>query len=129
VPAPAACLGPSELARCPSGALVAPPRHRCGPCGAVWATRHPGRPPDAAEAAEHRAILDLWRERVGPWCPGDATPGLEPHDPHPSADLTVHHAGLPVAAGGPRATGGADKRVLCRARNAQLGVRLPAELR
>lgn len=129
-----ACLGPSELARCPHGTLVGATNAygRCGPCQVAWQAGHPHRPPDDAERAEHAAILAAWLAEVGPVCAG-ADPTIDglwhPPHPHPPAGLTVDHWSSPVALGGPRSTGGAGKRVICRTLNSQLGGRLGAALK
>ena len=125
MPTTTACLGPTPTDRCPDGAVVQRPRRRCRPCAATWAQAQVGRPPDAAEAAEHARLLAGWVAANGWWCPGDEGSRHGPHPVQPDT-LTIHHLD-PVVAGGVRV--GGPKAVLCRTQNSRLGALVAGELR
>lgn len=121
-----ACLGPSELARCPHGALAPPAARRCAPCAAVWAATHTRRPYDHLDRLDNEAILDAWRAIAGPRCPGCPISGGRPHTVDETTNpLTVDHTpSVAIADQLGLELDSLGKRVRCRAGNAALGAHL-----
>jgi hypothetical protein len=107
---------------CPASAIVtvrpgSKQAARCPRCAkAHEARRRQRRPYDHAERLEHQAIIAAWVALHGWTCPGC---GPSDGKPHPSTDLTVDHAEMPVALGGRRVA--QRKRVVCRPGNSAAG--------
>ena len=117
------CLGPGNGQQCPHGYNMPKKIPRCIDCKRAVQrakdARRPGRK-DVDEVMRRRHAVELHVQQYGYTCPGDTTPGFEVHAPHPSMDLTADHL-VPVVVGGSEH---GPLRVLCRARNSQLGARL-----